>query len=48
MSVLLRGQDAGGQTIYRANTITLQGEQVYSDATGTEEPTQLFLPIGLK
>jgi hypothetical protein len=46
IGLLLRGQ-SGGSTVYRANTITLQGEQVFVTApapTPTPTPTPTSTP----
>jgi len=48
IGLLLRGQ-SGGSTVYRANTITLQGEQVFVTApTPGPEERRVFLPLVLK
>jgi hypothetical protein len=48
IGLLLRGQDSGGNPVYQANTITLQGNQVF--VGGTAEPTlsRVFLPVVLR
>ena len=44
IGLLLRGE-SGGSTVYRANTITLQGEQVFVTAPGlTPSPTPIPTP----
>jgi hypothetical protein len=48
IGLLLQGQ-SGGSTIYRANTITLQGEQVFvTEPTPSPEEGHVFLPLVLK
>ena len=48
ISLLLRGQDARGNVVYQANTLTLQGEQVFVGAAVEPPPSRVFLPIVLK
>ena len=48
ISLLLRGQDARGNVVYQANTITLQGEQVFVGAAVEPTPFRVFLPMVLK
>jgi len=48
ISIAAKG-NAGGQTIYRANVITIQGQQVYVDSQPPEIlGTSLFLPLVLR
>ena len=48
IGLLLQGQ-SGGSTVYRANTITLQGEEVFVTApTPSPEERHVFLPLVLK
>jgi hypothetical protein len=48
IGLLLQGE-SGGNTVYRANTITLQGEQVFVTAlTPSPEERRVFLPLILK
>jgi hypothetical protein len=44
IGLLLWGQD-GGSTVYRANTITIQGEQVF---VGYAPPDRVYLPLVLR
>jgi hypothetical protein len=48
IGLLLRGQDAGGHPVYQANTITLQGEQVFVCSTAEPALFKVFLPVILK
>jgi hypothetical protein len=45
IGLLLRGKQ-GGQTVYRANTITLQGDQVYVGGGGSSS-SDIYLPLAL-
>ena len=48
IGLLLRGQ-SGSSTVYCANTITIQGEQVFiGSAPETELPFKVYLPLILK
>ncbi len=47
IGMLLRAQD-GGNTIHRANTVTLQGDRVYVDAGASGLPHAIFLPLLLR
>jgi hypothetical protein len=48
IGLLLRGQDAGGNPVYQANTLTLQGEQVFVGAAAEPTLLKVFLPTVLK
>jgi hypothetical protein len=43
IGILLQGQE-GGEDVYRAATITIQGEQVYVG----EVETKIYLPLVVK
>ena len=47
IGLLLRGQ-RGGETIYRANTITIQGEQVFVGDAPLDLPNEIYLPLVTK
>ena len=47
IGLLLEGQ-SGGNTIYRANTITLQGEQVFIGNAPPGPPNAVYLPLTLR
>ncbi len=47
IGLLLQGQ-SGGSTVYRANTITLQGEQVFVRNTSSGLLNEVYLPLVLK
>jgi hypothetical protein len=47
IGLLLRGRQ-GGQTVYRANTITFQGDQVYVGGVGLGSSPPVYLPLVLK
>ena len=44
IGLLLRGE-RGGDTIYRVNTVTIQGEQVFVGASVIDRPYDVFLPL---
>jgi len=47
IGLLLRGQ-SGGSTVYRANTITVQGEQVFVGDALPNLPNEIYLPLVLR
>jgi len=47
VGLLLRGQ-RGGETVYRANTVTLQGEQVFVGEGPAEAAHEVYLPLILR
>ena len=47
ISLLLRGQ-RGGETVYRANTVTIQGEQVFVGEGAADVSYDLYLPLVLR
>jgi hypothetical protein len=47
IGLLMRGQTGGG-TIYRANTVTIQGEQVFIGDAPIEPPYGVYLPLVLR
>jgi hypothetical protein len=47
IGLLLRGRQ-GGQALYRANTITLQGDQVYVGGSDSGSSQDIYLPLALK
>ena len=47
IGLLLRGQ-SGGSMVYRANTITLQGEQVFVGDALPDLPNKIYLPLVLR
>ncbi len=47
IGLLLRGRDAGGNLIYRANTITIQGEEVFVGADISAECYDFVAPPGI-
>ena len=47
IGLLLRGTGSGG-VVYRANTVTLQGEQVFVGDAGVEPPRSIYLPLVLR
>jgi hypothetical protein len=44
IGLLLRGQ-SGGETVYRANTVTIQGEQVFVGDAPSASPYAVYLPL---
>jgi hypothetical protein len=47
ISLLLRGQP-GVSTLYRANTVTIQGEQVFVGEALIEISCEVYLPLVLR
>ena len=47
IGLLLRGESGGG-TVYRANAITIQGEQVFVGDASPTLPNEIYLPLVLK
>jgi hypothetical protein len=47
IGLLLQGE-RGGDTIYRANTITIQGEQVFVGGGATDVSYDVYLPLVLR
>jgi hypothetical protein len=47
IGLLLRG-DSGGEMVYRANTITIQGEQVFVRPGQLDLPNKVYLPLILR
>jgi len=48
IGLLLRGRDAGGNLAYRANSIVLQGEQVFVGHVAEPSLFKIFMPVILK
>ena len=44
IGLLLQGQ-SGGERVYRANTITFQGDQVFMGGVIERTPVKVFLPV---